>query len=451
MTETKMTTAPGPKGLPIIGNMRAMQKQGMLDFYMGLWREYGDVVRVEMGPMTIHQFVRPEHVQYILVKRSDNFIKGLSHDKLRLPLGYGILTAEGELWRQQRKLMAPTYTRRGVEEFAGVMTGETDRMLQRWSAFNDGDVLQINREMMRLAMSVISVSMFDIDIGDDFAEAGEALTFILEFANKRTISLIDPPMFIPTRMNRQLKRSLEVIDGFLYNIIAERRSQPPGEDLLSILMDMRDEDTGEKMSDKQLRDEVLITFFAGHETTAQLLTWTWYLLAKHPEVEARFHQELAEVLAGRSPQAEDAARLEYTRMIMDETLRLYSPVAVTARDAVEDDRVAGYVIPAGSMVTLSPFLTHRHPEFWEKPDQFFPEHFTEQRVRSRPRYAYYPFGAGPRICLGMHFALLEGALVLGELGQRYRFELLPGQDIQPHWSGTLRPDRDVLMKVFRRG
>ena len=210
------------------------------------------------------------------------------------------------------------------------------------------------------------------------------------------------------------------------------------------------EETGESMSEKQLRDEVLITFFAGHETTAQLLTWAWYLFSEHPAVEERFHAELEEKLGGRSPRVDDVEGLGYLRMVMDETLRLYSPVAIMARDALEDDEVGGYQVPAGTIVTLSPYMTHRHPEFWERPLEFYPDHFAPEQVETRPRYAYYPFGAGQRTCLGKHFALLEGALVLAEVGQRYRLRSVPGQEIKPHWSGTLRPDRAVMMVLEER-
>jgi cytochrome P450 len=442
--------APGPRGLPVLGSIPDLRSQGILDFYIEVWREFGDVARVQMGPMTIHQFVRPEHVQYILVKNQKNYLKGFSHDKLRVPLGMGILTSEGELWRRQRRLMSPTYTPKAVTQFAGIMLNEVQKTLERWQAHPAGEPLAINVEMMRLAMSVISRSMFTIDIGEDFAEAGTALSFILEFANKRTMTLIDPPLFIPTPMNQKLKRSLKTLDDFLYGIIAERRQQPPGDDLLSILMHARDEETGEVMSDKQLRDEALITFFAGHETTAQLLTWSWFLLSKHPETEENLHEELARVLGGRSPGLDDLDDLVYTRMVLDETLRLYSPVAVMARDAVDDDEIDGFFIPAGSMVTINPYITHRHPEFWEKPDAFYPEHFTPEQVEARPRYAYYPFGAGPRICLGKHFALLEAVLALSEMAQHYQLQLVSGQEIHESWSGTLRPNRDVMMILHRR-
>ena len=286
----------------------------------------------------------------------------MSHDKLRIALGNGLLTSEGPFWSRQRRLMSPTYTPRGVTRFAEIMTGAAADLLGGWQP---GRTMAVNQEMMVLAMNVISRSMFGIDIGEKYADAGRALGYILEFAAARTMSIIDPPLFIPTPANNRLKWALRTIDEFLYGIIAERRLQPPGDDLLSLLMSARDEETGETMDEKQLRDEVLITFFAGHETTAQLFSWTAYLLDQHPQVESRLHAELEEVLGGRTPTLEDVPRLVYTRQVVDETLRLYSPVAVTARDVIETDEIGGYEIPAGSMVMVAPYLTHRHPEFWE--------------------------------------------------------------------------------------
>ena len=450
MSQPNAKLAPGPKGLPLIGSIGTLRTKGPFDFWFDLWQEYGDVARARMGPQILMQFVRPEHVQYILVKNKDNYVKGLSHDTLRIPLGTGILTAEGDLWRRQRQLMSPTYTPRAVQRFAGTMLDATAKMLARWREVPAGSPVAINLEMMRLTMSVISRSIFTVDIGEDFTEAGQALTQILDFASQRSISLLTLPLSVPTPGNRRLNRALATIDEFLYGIIATRRQKPPGDDLLSLLMEMRDEETGEGMSEKQLRDEVLITFFAGHETTAQLLTWVWYLLGEHPMAEERFHAELEERLGGRTPRADDVEGLGYTRMVMDETLRLYSPVAIMARDALQDDEVGGYEVPAGTIVTLSPYMTHRHPEFWERPLEFHPDHFAPERVETRPRYAYYPFGAGQRTCLGKHFALLEAALVLAEVGQRYRPRLVPGQEIKPHWSGTLRPDRAIMMVLEQR-
>jgi cytochrome P450 len=446
-TPIEVKTAPGPRGNIILGNLPEVQRKGFLKFYLDAWRDYGDVARYQMGPMVIHSIVRPEHVQHVLVKNAENYHKGLSHDKLRIALGNGLLTSEGPFWSRQRRLMSPTYTPRGVNRFAEIMTSAAADLLGAWQP---GRTIAVNQEMMVLAMNVISRSMFGVDIGEKYADAGRALGYILEFAAARTMSIIDPPLFIPTPANNRLKWALRTIDDFLYGIIAERRAQPPGDDLLYLLMSARDEETGETMDEKQLRDEVLITFFAGHETTAQLFSWTAYMLDQHPQVESRLHAELEEVLGGRTPTLDDIPRLVYTRQVVDEVLRLYSPVAVTARDVIETDEIGGYEIPAGSMVMVAPYLTHRHPEFWETPLQFNPEHFTPEAVKARPRYAYYPFGAGQRTCLGMHFALLEAVLVLGEALQRYRFRLLPGQEIEPVFMGTLRPCGDIMMKLEAR-
>ena len=224
---------------------------------------------------------------------------------------------------------------------------------------------------------------------------------------------------------------------------------PPAEDLLSLLISAKDED-GQSMDRKQLRDEVLITFFAGHETTANLLTWTWVMLSKNPLVREKLHAELERVLNGRTPTLEDVPNLTYTRMVLDEALRLYSPVAIMARDPLADDEIGGFHIPAGSLVTITPYITHRHPEFWHNPEAFDPERFTPAEVAKRPRYAYYPFGAGPRICLGQHFALLEAVLALATVAHRFELQLVPGLGIQAEFVGTMRPNRSVLMEVQER-
>lgn len=451
LSTEKVRQAPGPRNRFLFSSAAEMKRKGLLKFYYDAWVEYGDLTRFQFGPMTMHNIVRSEHVQHVLVKNPTNYHKGASLDKLRLALGSGVFTAEGPLWQRQRRLMSPSYTPKAVTTYAEIMTGSTRQMLERWQSYVGRDeLLKINGEMMRLTMTIISQSMFGIDIGESSVEAGPALRFILEFATSRTMSFIDPPLWVPTPLHRRFKHAMNVIDTLVYGIIEERQADPDPNYLLTMLMKSIDEETGEVMDKKQIRDEALITFFAGHETTAQLLTWTWYMLAKNPEVEARLHAELASVLGGRTPDAQDIPSLIYTRQVIDETLRLYSPVAVTARDVIADDEIDGFHIPAGSMVMISPYLTHRHPEYWSNPEKFDPDHFLPDQVAARPRYAYYPFGAGQRICLGMHFALLEGVLVLAEAAQRYRLRLVPGEEVHPVMVGTLRPDHDIRMTLESR-
>jgi cytochrome P450 len=451
LSTPKTRVAPGPKGTAFLGSVPEMVRKGMVPFYVDLWRTYGDIVRIKMGPMVIHQLVNPEHVRHVLVQNMDNYPKGFSHDKLRVALGYGLLTSEGDLWRRQRKLMSPTYTPRGVARFAEIMVDSTEQMLSRWhTGFQQGKKLIVNQEMMRLTMSVISRSMFGMDISQSFALAGQALINILEFTAQRTMAFIDPPLFIPTPGNRRYQQALSMIDRFIYDIIHQRHEQPPSDDLLSLLMTVRDDETGQLMDEKQLRDEVLITFFAGHETTALLLTWAWYLLANHPEEEEKLHYELDHVLGGRLPTLEDIPNLPYTRRVIDETLRLYSPVAILARDPQKDDEIDGYTIPAGSLITVTPYITHRHPDFWRDPEKFDPDRFAPELERERPKFAYYPFGGGPRICLGIHFALLEAVLVIADVAQRYRLRRIVGQEVSAEFVGTLRPSADVQMTLEER-
>ena len=450
-TPTAPRTAPGPRGKFLVGNLFDAREAGLLDYHVKAWRAHGDVVRFQMGPLTMLQVVRPEHIQQVMVSNAKNYVKGLSHENLRRTIGDGILTAEGEAWQRQRRLMQPTYTPKGVAQFADIMGDATRKLLAGWDARASVAPVAINQEMMHVTMSVISRSMFGLDIGEHFKETGDGLRYLLQHVSERGLSSIDWPAWVPTESNRRLKNAVRVVDEFLYGVIRERRAHGLGEDLLSLLMTARDAETGEVMSEKQLRDEVLITFFAGHETTAQTLTWTWAMLAQHPDVEARLWDELARVLAGRSPTLDDIGALTYTRQVIDETLRLYSPVAVMARDAVAADVIGDYAVAPGNLILLLPFMTHRHPEFWENPDAFDPEHFAPERVKDRPRYAYVPFGAGPRTCLGMHFALMEAVLILAEIAQRYQIRLAdPNQELAFDWAGTLRPKGDLPMTLHAR-
>lgn len=451
LTPAPLRTAPGPRGKFLIGNLFDARESGLLDYHVKAWKAHGDVVRFQMGPITLLQIVRPEHVQQVMVSNAKNYVKGLSHENLRKTIGDGILTAEGEAWQRQRRLMQPTYTPKAVTDFAEIMGDATRGMLARWVARTSSDPVLINQEMMRVTMSVISRSMFGLDVGEDFKETGDGLRYLLHHVSERGLSSLDWPAWVPTESNRKLKAATSQVDSFLYGVIRERRRNGLGEDLLSLLMSAKDADTGQEMSEKQLRDEVLITFFAGHETTAQTLTWTLAMLAQHPDVERKLWDELERVLGGRSPTVDDMAALTYTRQVIDETLRLYSPVAVMARDAVAADALDAYAVAPGNLIMVLPFITHRHPEFWEDPDAFDPEHFAPERVKARPRYAYLPFGAGPRTCLGMHFALLEAVLILAEVTQRYRIGLAnPNQELAFDWAGTLRPKGDLPMTLTPR-
>lgn len=444
--------APGPRGLPWLGSALDMGSQGMIQFWENLWHAYGDVVRVQVGPITQHLIVRPEHIKHVLVDNAANYWKGIGMTKLKLSLGTGLFTNEGESWRRQRRLMQPPFTPRGVNQFGPTMIDAIERLLAGWHTEAPGaKTLDINQEMMNLAMSVIARTMFNVDVTKAAADAAIAFTYVLEFLSTKSMALIDLPRSVPTPSNVRFNRAMSTIDSFIRGIIQQRQAEAdPPQDLLTMLLSARDEETGQGMSEQQVRDEVITIFFAGHETTAQALTWTWFLLAQHPEAEAKLHAELAQVLGGRMPTLDDIPQLPYTRMVLDEAMRIYPPIWVFVRDAIADDEIGGYHIPAGSMIVFSQYITHRHPAYWEDPLSFEPERFSPERAKDRPRYAYFPFGGGPRVCIGKEFALLEGVLALAAIGQRYRLRLAPGQSIAPKMVGTLRPNGPVMMRLERR-
>lgn len=450
--ETAIPTkqAPGPKPNPILGNILDLKK-GMIRFYYDLWSQYGDIVQYKLGPLNSVLFIRPEHVQHLLVKNPDNYVKGRSHDRLRTSIGNGLLTLEGTPWRQQRKLMQPMYTPTNVAIFADVMKQAAAEVMQRWEQkVETKEVVDINLEMARVTMTIILRAMFGVQIDERFEDIAEALHQLLEYTSSSATRLLNLPLYIPLPHNQRLKRAKLLLHDFIYGIIAQRRREGLRDDLLSLLMSSKDAETGEFMSDEQLHDEVLITIFAGHETTASLLTWAWFLLGKHEEAETQLHAELDRVLGGRAPTQDDLPKLTYTRMVLDETLRLYPPVVMVARDVVKDDVVDGYPIAAGTMAVIMPYTTHRHPEFWERPLEFYPEHFAPEQVDKRPRYAYYPFGAGQRICIGNHFALMESTLVLAAVAQRFQPRLAVPNDGAVKFVGVGRPAKPLLMRIMRR-
>lgn len=441
----------GPKGMPLLGSIPEMQRKGVVDFYYGMWKTYGDFASLTLGPLRSFLIVRPEHIQHVLVKNPEIYIKGISHEKLRTAIGNGILTLEGERWTQQRRLMQPTYTPKGIRTFANLMSDATRDMLDRWDTrIAPDERVDIGGEMTRITMRVISEAMFSIDISANSNEAARSLIALLEYTSQSGASLVDTPLFIPTPRNQRLKAAKASLRAFLMGIIAKKREEGLGHDLLSLLMSSRDEETGNYMTDDQLHDEVLITIFAGHETTANLLTWTWYLLSQHPEVEEQLHAELDRALGGRDATLDDLGALPYTRQVLDEVLRIYAPTPVLARDAAAEDTIDDYHVPKGSLMIVLPYATHRHPEFWARPEAFYPDHFTPEQVEARPKLAYIPFGTGRRICIGQYFAQMEAMLILATVAQRYRPRLAQPHDGRIRFVGVARPKEPIIMTLQKR-
>ena len=449
-----MRTAPGlTQWLPLPYGVFKESLRDQLGFQTRARERFGDVVRFRMGPVLVHFLFHPDHVRRVLQDDWKNYARGWQYDLLRRLLGNGLLVREGESWRRQRRLAQPAFHRQHLAEFARTMTDATWQMLTRWEqSAATGQTLDIGAEMCRLTLGIAGRTLFSVDVSADADTVGRAVNIILPYVDHRFTHPLSLPVWVPTPRNLRFKQAVRVMDRVVYGIIAERRrGKSENVDLLSLLEQARDEETGEGMTDKQLRDEVLTFFVAGHETSATALTWTWYLLACHPAVTQRLCDEIDHVLDGRPPTFDDAARLTYARQVVQESMRLYPPVYVVVRCAAQDDEIGGYHIPAGSSVALSAYVTQRHPDFWERPAEFDPERFNPERVAARPKYAYFPFIGGPHQCIGNEFALLEMEIILAMVLQRFRLEMLPGQTVKPHASLGLKPAGPIRMGLKVRG
>jgi len=444
--------AQGPRGNPVLGSMRDFQRD-KLGFIQSLTR-YGDVARYRMAHLTWYQVNHPDGVRRVLQENNRNYGKGaLTLGIFKPVVGEGLLTSEGALWLRQRRLMQPVFHRRSVATFGSLMTDETLAMLERWRpAMQNGTTLDVPAEMARLTLAIATTSLFHAHVGEEPGAIARAVNTLVEDLGYRFEVPFYPPPRVPTPRNRRLRAALRTVDRAVYGIIAERRRGGGDEDdLLALLMSARDEETGEGMGDRQLRDEVITLFLAGHETTANALSWAFYLLATHPDAERRLRDELDEVLGTdggrRVPTLEDLPRLAYTKMVVDETLRLYPPAWITNRQAIAGDEVLGHRIPTGDFVMLSPYVLHRHPDYWTNSDAFDPERFAPGRADGRPRFAYFPFGSGPRQCIGQGMALVEAQLVLATVLGRCRLRPTSDEPVEAEALATLRPRGGLPMTV----
>jgi cytochrome P450 len=413
-------------------------------------REHGDVVRIPLGQEQIYLLAHPDDVRDVLVTNHRNFKKGRALERARILLGDGLLTSEGEHHLRQRRLMQPAFHRQRIAAYGDTMVAFASRRSARWT---DGSILNMHEEMMALTMAIVGKTLFDADVERDAADIGEALT--------ATFSAFSATFYmpwgrivdrLPLPSNRRFHRGRATLDAIIRRIISERRAS--GEDtgdLLSMLLRARDDEgDGSGMTDTQIRDESLTLFLAGHETTANALTWTWYLLSEHPEIEARFHAEI-DALPAAPLSAGSLAQLPFTRMLLSESMRLYPPAWAIGRRALGEFSAAGHVIPAGSIVLVSPFVTQRDARWFPEPDRFDPERWQPERVAERPKFSYFPFGGGPRICIGEQFAWMEGVLLLASLGRQWQLRLAPaGRRVELQPIVTLRPKGGMPMRVSRR-
>lgn len=425
---------PGPRdptGLWIAARLKA----GTLEMLRELTDAYGDIVHFKLLGSDYYLLNHPDDIEDAIARQAGAMARDEYSETLERALGLGLLTSDGELWRRQRKLMAQAFTPRRIRDYGETMVAVTDRGLD----LRDGQVINLHAEINRITMEIVAAVLFGATISDDqVATVGATMKTLNQYYANSPEAVLMLPRWFPTPLNRRVNTAVEQLDSVVFAIIGQRRRG--GErrhDLLGTLLAAQDEG-GAGMSDQQLRDEVTTLFLAGHETTALALAHTIYLLAKHPEIERRLVAELDEILAGRLPTVEDSKALRYTKQVIDESMRLYPPAWATGREVSREVEIGGYRILPGSQLLMSQWLVHRDPRFFPDPEAFDPDRWLPERAKNLPRYAYFPFGGGPRVCIGNHFALLEATLVLAVLMQRLHFELLPGQTLAFNPSVTLR-------------
>ncbi len=414
-------------------------------------REYGDLARIDVVRTSLFLATHPDLVKDVLVTNNRLYGRGRGHLRMKLLLGDGLLTTDGEAHKRQRRLVQPAFHRQRVESYGDTMAQRAEELAGRW---RDGSTVDVLSEMMALTLVIVANTLFGATVDDEVEEIGSALTAMFEmfgFALMPFSELFDR---VPVPTTLRLRHARARLDATIYRIIAERRrSGRDHGDLLSMLLlaqDTGEEGDGGSMTDVQLRDEATTLFVAGHETTANALTWSWYLLSCNPEAERTMHAELDRVLAGRRPDAGDLASLPYTRAVLAESMRLYPPVWALGRRALADQTLGGYDIPGGSLVVVSPFITHRDPRFYSDPDRFLPERWLDERAPERPRFSYFPFGGGARQCIGEQFAWMEGVLLLATIGQRWHLQLAPGHPVELNPLITLRPKHGMRMTLHSR-
>ena len=437
-----------PPGNPILGHIPQWRKDPLKLITEAA--RLGDVVRLQLPGRTF-LLNHPAHVKHVLQDNHQNYEKGWVFDRLRPYWGESLLTAEGDVWRKQRLRVQPSFKREHTVGFAPVITRRTAEMLDRWDTSADrGGELVMYDEMTRLALVIIGDVLFGVELWDDVSRMTSAVQSAMRVLKTRVAALAPLPLWIPTADNRRFNAAMQTLKGGVDRIVEQTRtSGAHGRSFVAMIMDARDEN-GERMSGEQLQYEVIGMLQQGHDTIGESLAWTLYLLSLHPEIERKLHEEIERVLGGRVPVVADLEHLEYATMVVHESLRLIPPVWILPRDAIRDDKIGGFDIPAKSTILLCPYLTHRHPQFWENPEAFDPERFLPERAKARPRHAYFPFGAGPRLCMGVDMAIMETMLILAMVVQRFKVHLVPGHREEPECILDMIPRHGVRVTLRRQ-
>lgn len=443
-----MTDAPlAPNARPFFGHMKQFTADTLK--YLLELRAYGDIVRIKFGPFSFVLVNHPDYARQVLVTEAKSFDKSIvTKNALSDTAGKGLFTNDGEAWKRQRKLVQPAFHTQRIAAYADTMVTYANALGDTWQA---GQGIDIEHEMTTLTMRIVTKTLFDVDLSDDTDDIGATVTEVFEITNRRFNRLMAIPRWLPTRENRTMKVAVAKLDSIVHRFIDEwRKTGVDKGDLLSMLLLAMDDDDGSGMSDRQVRDEALTLFVAGHETTANTLIWVWYLLSQHPEIEARLHAELESVLGARQATFADLDKLVYTEMVIKEAMRLYPPAYLVTRDANEDIQIGGYDIPRGLPVGVNIYGMHHDARFFPDPERFDPERFSAENEKHIQKYAYVPFGAGPRVCIGNSFAMMEAKLIVATLARRFTLSHAPNHIAEPTRVFTMRPKYGMEMIAHPR-
>lgn len=443
---TLSKTPPGPTTLSPFGQLFEFRKDS-LAFLQQLAEEHGDIAQFRLGPIKVLLVNHPDYIREVLSTQNSNFVKGRPLDMAKELLGEGLLTSEGEHHKRQSRIIQPAFHRRMVESYAPAVTEYAVKLMDKW---DDGQEVEIMEEMVKMSTAIAGKAFFNADLEAEAPGINQALEDVMSLFGRVTMPFSELILKLPLPDNLRFFRAKKLLDTTIDRIIARRKQHPEDQgDLLSMLLNWRDED-GLPMQDQHVHDEALTLLLTAFDTTSLALTWTWYLLSQHPEAEQELHQEIDQLLGGRLPTMEDYHKLTYTRMVMGESMRLYPPLYLVAREALDDFSLGEYRIPKGTLVLVSPYLMQRDKRFFIDPDQFSPHNWGEHEKSTKSKYEYFPFSMGPRACIGQPFAWLEGILALATIGQHWRLELVPGHRVELDQVLNLRPKFGMKMRVFRR-
>ncbi len=448
--ETNLITKPLPfvKGKLFFKNSLDIKKD-IIGFVEKNRKIYGGIFRADVLTHELCFITNPDYAKYILQENNRNYIKSFGYEILKVFLGNGLLTSEGDFWRKQRRLAQPAFHREKLAAITKQMAASTENLVQKWkNKYKENEVVNIADEMNEVTLNIVAEALFGANLSGNLEEIRNAISVSNHFAMNNIKKAVHIPLWIPVPANISFNSASKKLDNIIYGIIESRRkTKQEHNDLLSMLMNAKDEETGESMSDLQLRDEVMTIFIAGHETTAIALSWLWYLLSQNTEVEKNLREELKTVLSGKTPSFEDLPKLKYTKQVVEETLRLYPPAWIVGRRPIEDDVVGNYILPKGINILMITYLIHRHPDYWENPDKFDPERFSPEKINTIHKYSYFPFGGGPRLCIGNNFAMMEAQIITATILQHYHLEFAQKSipEIEP--LITLRPKNGIKMRL----